>query len=80
MSAEPSLEWPKWAAIREMAVFAKDGIEVRNLSRAKPALFEPPESVYGLEMFGKTEAQEKNGDLRNQEKRIDWEKRSDGKR
>ena len=32
-SSEPPLEWSKWAAIFEMAVFAKDGIEVRNLQR-----------------------------------------------
>ena len=30
-SAEPPLEWSKRAAIFEMAVFAKDGIEIRNL-------------------------------------------------
>ena len=30
-SAEPPLEWTKWPAILEMAVFAKDGIEIRNL-------------------------------------------------
>ena len=35
---EPPLEWSKWAAILEMAVFAKDGIEVRNLLRARPPL------------------------------------------
>ena len=27
-SAEPPLEWSQWAAILEIAVFAKDGIEV----------------------------------------------------
>ena len=32
-SSEPPLEWSKWAAIFEMAVFAKDGIEGRNLQR-----------------------------------------------
>ena len=29
-SAKPPLEWSKWAAIFEVAVLAKDGIEVRN--------------------------------------------------
>ena len=30
-SPEPPLEWSKLAAIVELAVFAKDGIEVQNL-------------------------------------------------
>ena len=42
---EPPLEWSKWTAILEMAVFAKDGIEVRNLLRARPPLVEPSEPV-----------------------------------
>ena len=29
-SAEPPLEWSKWAAIVKSAVFGKDGIENRN--------------------------------------------------
>ena len=36
-SIEPPLERSQWAAILEIAVFAKDGIEVRNLlGRARP--------------------------------------------
>ena len=68
-SAEPRLEWSKWAAIHETAVFAKDGIEVRNL-RARPVLVEPAEPIYELEIFGETETQKKNRDVRNQEKRV----------
>ena len=67
-SAEPPLEWTKWAAILEMAVFARDGIEIRNLLRAKPPLVEPSEPLYEDEIVGKTEAQKKNRDVRNQEK------------
>ena len=55
-SVEPPLEWSKWAAIMEMAIFAKDGIEVRNLLRAQPTLVEPSESVYEVEITGETEA------------------------
>ena len=40
-STEPPLEWTKGAAILEMAVFVKDGIEIRNLLRAKPQLADP---------------------------------------
>ena len=34
-SAEPPLEWSKWAVIYEMTVFAKSGIEVRSLQRER---------------------------------------------
>ena len=56
----------------EMAIFAKDGIEVRNLLRARPHLIEPAEPVYELEITGETEAQRKNREVRNQEKRVGW--------
>ena len=72
-SAEPPLEWTKGAAILEMTVFAKDGIEVRNLLRTKPSLVEPSESIYEVEITGEMEAQRKNRDVRNQEKRVGWE-------
>ena len=72
-SAEPPLEWTKWAATLEMAVFAKDGIEVRNLPRTRPQLVEPSEPVYEVEITGETEAQRKNREVRNQEKRVGWE-------
>ena len=72
-SAEPPLEWSKWAAIMEMAVFAKDGIEIRNLLRARPTLVEPAEPVFELEITGEDDAQRKNREVRNQEKRVGWE-------
>ena len=55
-SAVPPLEWSKWAAKLEMAVFAKDGIEIRNLQRSKPPLVEPTEPIYEVEITGETEA------------------------
>ena len=72
-SAEPPLEWSNWAGILEMTVFAKDGIEIRNFLRARPTLVEPAEPVYELEIQGETEAQSKNREVRNQEKRVGWE-------
>ena len=57
----------------EMAIFEKDGIELRNLLIARPALVEPPEPVYEVEITGETEAQKKNREFRNQEKRVGWE-------
>ena len=56
-----------------MVVFAKDGIEIRNLLRARPLLVEPAEPVYELERTGEIEAQRKNREVRNQEKRVGWE-------
>ena len=56
-----------------MAVFAKDGIEIRNLLRARPTLVEPAEPVYELEITGETEAQRKNHKVSNQEKRVGLE-------
>ena len=60
-------------AILEMAVFAKDGIEIQNLLRTRPQLVEPSEAVYEVEITGETEAQRKNCEVRNQEKRVGWE-------
>ena len=56
-----------------MAVFAKDGIEVRNLQRKRPPLVEPTEPIYEVEIKGETDAQRKNREVRNQEKRVGWE-------
>ena len=56
-----------------MAVFAKDGIEIRNLLRARPTLVEPVEPVNEIEITGETDAQRKNREVRNQEKRVGWE-------
>ena len=70
-SAEPTLEWSKWAAILEMAVFAKDGIEVRNLLRNKTELIDPTVPILKTKITGETEAAERrNRDVRNHEKRV----------
>ena len=53
-SAELPLEWSKWAAIVEMAVFAKDGIEVQKLLGGKFKLVDPPEPIL-IENQKKTE-------------------------
>ena len=45
----------------------------RNLLRARPALTEPAEPIYELEITGETDAQRKNREVRNQEKRVGWE-------
>ena len=72
-SVEPPLEWSKLAAIMEMVIFAKDGIESRNLLRARTTLVKPSEPVYEVEITGETEAQRKNREVRNQEKIVGWE-------
>ena len=56
-----------------MAVFAKDAIENRNLLlRDKPEFVDPTELVLEVETTGETEAQRKNRESRNQEKRVRW--------
>ena len=52
----------------------KDGIKVKNLQRNKPQLVEPTEPIYEVEINGETEPQKKNRDVRNQEKRVGWER------
>ena len=56
-----------------MAVFAKDGMEIRNLLRARPTHVEPAETVYEIEITGEIDAQRKNREVRNQEKIVGWE-------
>ena len=74
-SAKPLLEWSKWAAILEMAVFAKGGIEIRKLLRNKTELVEPAVPTYEAKITGETEARRKNRDVTNQEKRVGGESR-----
>ena len=62
-SVEPRLEWSKRAAILEMAVVAKDAIEVQNLLRARQPIFEPPEPIYEVKITGGMEAQRKNREV-----------------
>ena len=74
-SAEPPLEWSKWVALVELAVFTKDGIEIQNLLREKPPITVPTEPILETEIQGENDAQQRNRDVRNQEKRVDWENR-----
>ena len=65
-SVEPPLECSKWAAMMEMAEFAKDGVEVKILLGVKPPNIE---LTYKVEINGETEAQKRDRDIRNQEKK-----------
>ena len=49
----------------EMAVFAKDGTEVRFLVRTKAPVLELSEPTYEVEITGELEAQKRNRDIRN---------------
>ena len=70
-SAKPPLEWSKWAALFEMAVFAKDGIEVRNLPRNKPPLVERTEPFYEVEIMGEMKPKKKSGKLEIKKRESD---------
>ena len=73
MSAKLPLAWSKWAAILEMAVTAKYEIEVSNSLRTQPPLVEPSEPIYEVKITGEMKTLKKKRDVRNQEKRVDWE-------
>ena len=45
-TAEPPMEWTKQTAMMEMAVLAKNGIDVRTQLRAKPPIVESTELLY----------------------------------
>ena len=67
------MELTKRIAKIEMAILAKDGIEVRTLRHVKPRAIEPTEPIYELEITGKTEAEKRKQDIQNQEIRVNWE-------
>ena len=64
---QPSQHWNGHNGQRffEMTVFAKDGIEVRNLQKNKHGLVEPTEPMYEVEITGETEDQKKNREVRS---------------
>ena len=66
-TAEPPLERTKWTAMMEMAILAKDGIDVWALLCAKSPNIEPTEPIYELEINGETEVEKRKRDIRNQE-------------
>ena len=48
-----------------MEVFAKDGMEIRNLLRDKPELVDSPKTVFEVEIHGESDAQKtKSKELR----------------
>ena len=69
------LEWSKWVTIVELALFAKDGIEIQDLLREKPDIVLPTKPILEVEIQGETDAQRRNRAVRNQEKNVDWENR-----
>ena len=48
----------------EMAAFAKDGIEIKIILRAKPPVLELTKPSYGVEINGETEAQKRVRDIK----------------
>ena len=48
-------------------------IEVRNLFRDKPAIIDPTEPTYEIEIISEMKTQKRNRDIRNHEKKVGWE-------
>ena len=67
-TAEPPMEWTKWTSRMEIAVLAKNGIEVRILLYLRPPIIDPTEPIYKLEIDGATEAEKRKRHIRKQEK------------
>ena len=57
----------------EMAVLAKDGIEVRTLLRARPRIKEPTEPIYELEVNNETEIENGNEIYKTRRKKFEKE-------
>ena len=70
---EPPLECSKLVALVKLAVFAKDGLEIRKLLYEKPEITLPTEPILDVETQRGIDAQRRNRDVRNQEKNVDWE-------
>ena len=63
---------PNWRQYWRWQYSRKTASKIRNLLQAKPPLVEPSEPIYEVKILGKTEAQKKNRDVHNQEKRVGW--------
>ena len=57
----------------EMAVLAKNGIELRNRVHSRPPNIEPTEPIYEPEINDETEVEKRKRDIRNHEKKFNWE-------
>ena len=72
-SAEPPTEWEKWNQQLYLGIVAKDGINLQKLLRDPPAVRKPQEPGYELPIEGETQAQTRDRNIRNQEKKIQWD-------
>ena len=52
---------------------SKAGSKRRSLQKNKPPLVEPTEPIREVKINGETDAQRKNREVRNREKRVGWE-------
>ena len=72
-SAEPPTEWEKWNQQLYLGIVAKDGINLQKLLRDPPAIRKPHEPGYELPIEGETQSQTRDRNIRNQEKKIQWD-------
>ena len=71
---DPQVEWPTWATTLKLAIMAKDSINVDSLLRQKPEakdLFYPAEPTYTPSTENDTQAQNREGDLRKNKRKVD---------
>ena len=72
----PPRELKQWFSTLEMAIMARDSIEIDKLLKLKPQptdLFYPTLSTYEEEFEGKTDDEAGNREQRNERRRVDFE-------
>ena len=70
------VEWPIWAATLKLAIMAKNSINVDSLLKHKPDrkdLTYPTEPTNEPPTENETQAQHREGDLRNNKRKVDWD-------
>ena len=73
---EPPVEWPIWAATLKLAILAENSINVDSLLKHKPGIKDltyPTEPTYEPPTENETQAQNRERDLRNNKRKVDWD-------
>ena len=72
-SAEPPTEWEKWNQQLYLGTVAKDELNLQKLLRDPSTVRKPQEPGYEIPIEGETQSQTRDRNIRNQEKKIQWD-------
>ena len=73
--AQPTTTWEKWITTTNLAISAKENIQVENLLRPKPTAEEleyPQEPTYEPALPDETTAEKRQREQRNTKRKVDW--------